>query len=105
MTENVEPGSTIRWGSQFPFFTVPNSIFDQKTVVVTQDGTREIRAIEKLVYLYLSRCCSNNSGTGFPSYNTIADRCGISRRAAIYAVGILQSTGLLKKQARKKTNL
>jgi hypothetical protein len=94
MPENIAEGSTIRWGSKFPFFMVLNSVFDLKIMVMEQGKIREIWPIEKLVFLYLSRCCCNDSGIGFPSYATIADRCGISRRAAIYAVDILRATGL-----------
>lgn len=112
MTENIEAGSSIRWGSKFPFFVVPNSVFDKEIIVTANERNkgqgkpsiveREIRAIEKLIYLYLARCCSNDAGQGFPSYETIANKCGISRWAAIHAVDTLSRTGLLVKKLRKK---
>jgi biotin operon repressor len=111
MQDNIA-GSSIRWGSKFPFFMSPNTIFDQEIIVTANERIkgqgkpsivkREIRAVEKLVYLYLARCCSNDAAQGFPSYETIARKCGISRWAAIHAVDTLSRAGLLVKQLRKK---
>lgn len=73
------------------YFKAPNDIFDE-----------ELTLYEKVVYLYLCRC-SNNS-TAFPSYNTIANKCSISRRKAIDVVSTLQEKGFLKKYYRTNEN-
>jgi hypothetical protein len=70
------------------YFMAPNNIFDI-----------DLKIHEKIVYLYLCRC--GNNSTAFPSYNTIAKKCSISRRKAIDAVAMLEGTGLLKKIYRK----
>lgn len=71
------------------YFMAPNDIFDL-----------ELKLHEKIVYLYLCRC--GNNSTAFPSYNTIAKKCSISRRKAIDVVASLKESGLLKKKIRKK---
>lgn len=92
-----------------PYFQVPNEIFDMDIKVKVFDQKekkhiiRPLKAIEKIVYIYLCRC-GNNGGTAFPSYNSIAERCGISRRKAIDAINILESNGFLVKKTRRKSN-
>lgn len=71
-----------------PYFQVPNAVFE-----VGLDKH------EILVYVYLARC-GNHGNRAFPSYNTIAKRCGISRRKAIETVQSLEGKGLLKKEVR-----
>lgn len=73
------------------FFMAPNDIFDC-----------DLKLHDKIVYLYLCRC--GNNSTAFPSYNTIAKKCSISRRKAIDVVEKLQELELIKKQHRKKDN-
>lgn len=51
------------------------------------------------VYTYLTRC-ANNKKSAFPSYSTIADKCGISKRKAITTVAELEGLGLVKKDIR-----
>lgn len=51
------------------------------------------------VYAYLTRC-ANNKKSAFPSYKTIADKCGISKPKAISTVAELEKLGLVKKQVR-----
>ena len=63
------------------YFQVDNDIFDNETL--------RLSLHMKMVYIYLSRC-SNQGATAFPSYKTIANRCGMSRRSAIKAVGVLE---------------
>jgi len=70
-----------------PFFQAPNLIFDA-----------DLTAYEKIVYLYLCRC--GNNSTAFPSYNTIAKKCGISRRKAIECVGALIEKNYITKEQR-----
>ena len=63
------------------YFQVDNNIFDNETI--------GLNWCAKLVYIFLSRC-SNQGTTAFPSYKTIANRCGMSKRSAVKAVGILE---------------
>ena len=63
------------------YFQVDNDIFDNDTLGLSLHV--------KMVYIYLSRC-SNQGATAFPSYKTIANRCGMSKRSAIKAVGVLE---------------
>ncbi len=113
MAENIEANSSIRWGSKFPFFMTPNSIFDQgiqvqayersdhakgarKTVV-----TREIKPAELLVYICLARCCGAGNGA-YPSYSTIARKCKLGESTVFDAVDTLIRSGLIVKQNRQK---
>ena len=76
-----------------PYFQVPNNIFDAD----------ELKDYEKLVYIYLCRC-GNNGGQAFPSYNTIAKKCSISKRSAMRAVNRLIELNLVRKEIRPKDN-
>ena len=76
---------------EVPFFQAPNGIFDLNL---------DIKANTKLVYLYLCRC-GNNGADIFPSYNKIAEVCGIGRRTAIDCVQELVDVNLLFKEGRK----
>lgn len=71
------------------YFFGPNEIFDNEIADV----------YEKLVYLYLCRC-ANNSASAFPSYQTIADKCSMSRRKAVNVIESLISKKLLSKTVR-----
>lgn len=79
-------GDTVKFDNGY--FMAPNDIFDF-----------DLKIHDKIVYLYLCRC--GNNSTAFPSYNTIAKKCSISRRKAIYVVDNLKGLKLLKKQIRK----
>ncbi len=71
-----------------PYFQIPNAVFD-----VGMDKH------ELLVYFYLARC--GNRGTrAFPSYQTIAKKCGVSRRTVINAVNRLKQKGIIHIQHR-----
>jgi uncharacterized phage protein (TIGR02220 family) len=72
------------------FFIGPNEIFDRDDA-----GTHA-----KIVFLYLCRC-ANNSTVAFPSYNTIAAKCSMSRRKAIECVEWLVEHRLLEKIIRR----
>ena len=61
----------------------------------------ELSEHAKIVYLYLCRCADEESQS-FPSYNTIAKKCSISRRTAIRAVQELEDVGLLSRDRRTK---
>ena len=74
------------------YFQVDNDIFDNDTIGLSWCA--------KLVYIYLSRC-SNQGATAFPSYKTIAKRCGMSKRSAIKAVNILEERRFLKVERSK----
>jgi len=86
-----------------PYFQVPNSIFDFDLNIsdIKTNALRKLSSTEKLVYIYLCRC-SNNGSTAFPSYNTIAEKCGISRKTAMVAVKALSDNNLISKQIRAK---
>ena len=76
---------------EVPYFQAPNGIFDLKL---------DIKANSKLVYLYLCRC-GNRGADAFPSYNMIAEVCGIGKRTAIDCVQELVDVNLLYKEGRK----
>lgn len=95
------------------YFQCPNSIFDSEIIVNVYEQEsgkgklkwvkRTLRGTEKIVYIYLCRC-SNGGKKAFPSYDTIAERCGISRRKAIDAVKILEDNGFIDKIVRTSIN-
>lgn len=70
------------------YFKVPNDVF-----------TAGLNKYELLVLIYLCRC-QNNKEFAFPSYETIAKCCCISRRKAITTVKNLVHRGFLLKQVR-----
>ena len=76
--------------TDIPYFQTPNDIFET-----------ELSIYEKMVYIYICRCC-NNGQTAFPSYQTIADKCSLSRRKAIDAVKVLIEHGYVIKQYHYK---
>ncbi len=71
------------------FFKVPNAIF--------KCG---LDKHELPVYCFLAMC-SNQGAKAYPSYNTIADTCGIARSTTIEAVDSLVNRGLVVKVLRK----
>ncbi|WP_375104090.1 conserved phage C-terminal domain-containing protein [Paenibacillus sp. RS8] len=83
---NIEGNIAFETG----FFIGPNEIFDRDDA-----GTHV-----KIVFLYLCRC-ANNSTVAFPSYNTIAAKCSMSRRKAIECVEWLVENKLLEKIIRR----
>lgn len=71
-----------------PYFQVPNAVFEIG-----------LEKYELLVYCYLARC-GNRGSTAFPSYNTIAKKCGISRSTAIKSVKSLELKQIIRKEVR-----
>ena len=80
---------TDRIKMEVPFFQVPNAIFDVG-----------LNSFELSVYMYLARC-SNGGAKAFPSYATIAAKCGMSKRKAVDVVNLLERVLLLKKKGRR----
>jgi predicted transcriptional regulator len=71
-----------------PFFQAPNSIFE----------CEDLNIYEKIVYIYLCRC--GNNAKAFPSYNTIAKKCGIGRTKAVESVSSLIKKNYITKTTR-----
>lgn len=77
------------------YFQAPNILFDS---LITKNKN------ELLVLLYLVRC-ANQGAKAFPSYQTIAFKCHLSRRTVIDTVKCLIASKLLTKEATPfKTN-
>jgi DNA replication protein DnaD len=77
---------------EVPYFQVPNAIYEMK----------DLDLYEKSVYIYLCRC-GNHGGKAFPSYQTIADKTGMSRYKAIQTIDSLIQKEYIKKKARSKS--
>jgi DNA-binding Lrp family transcriptional regulator len=73
---------------EVPYFQVPNAVFDAG-----------LDKHELLVYFYLARC-GNQGARAFPSYNTIAKKCGISRSTTIKTVKSLEQKQIVRKEIR-----
>ncbi len=73
-----------------PFFQVANDIFDLDL---------GLDIYEKTAYIYLARCANNSQA--FPSYRTIADKCSMSRRKAVYVIDKLIEKDLISKTSRR----
>ncbi|SHE59476.1 Helix-turn-helix domain-containing protein [Desulforamulus putei DSM 12395] len=67
------------------FFMGDNAIFDR----------HDLSVYEKIVYIYLCRRADSES-RAWPSYDRIAQDCGISRDTAMRAVAKLVEKGLLE---------
>ena len=78
-----------------PYFQVSNDIFDNEQL--------KLSIYEKIIYIFLCRC-SNQGATAFPSYLTMAKRCGMSRSKAKTAVRGLRKKGLILVEWRPKEN-
>jgi DNA-binding MarR family transcriptional regulator len=89
----MEVGQVTRVKMDIPYFQTPNNIFDVENLTPQ----------ELLVYIYLCRC-GNHGGQAFPSYQTIANKCKISRSTALRAVKSLYDKHLLSKRKRPKSN-
>lgn len=75
-----------------PYFQTPNAIFDL-----------DVTATEKLVLIYFYRC-GNQGSRIYPSYKTIAEKCGISRRTVISTIKKLEAKNLIEVSRRRKNN-
>ncbi len=85
----------------FPFFQAPNDIFNKDLIVIDEGEERKMKGNEKLVLLYLFRCV-NNGKVAFPSYQTIAECCGINKRTAIKCIKVLVDSCYIIKKNRGK---
>jgi len=63
------------------------------------ETVRDLNSNEKIVFIYLCRC-ANNSNAAFPSYNTIADNCGISKESARISIDVLVKNKFILKKNR-----
>jgi hypothetical protein len=79
-------------GSKFPYYQAPNMMYEIG-----------LNPYQIAVYGYLCRC-SNQGSAAFPSYNTMAEKCGMSRKKTIDTVQELIIMGLLFKTVRKDDN-
>jgi hypothetical protein len=101
-------GMTIEKKNTIPYFQVPNNIFDLEITVKVKETKKGIETVkerllssnEKIVLMFLCRC-GNNQASAFPSYNTIAHKCGMSRRTAVYAINVLTDNKIIQKVVRK----
>lgn len=95
--EKQEKTIKMRKRKEVPYFQVENSIFDLKC---------PLKPNEFVVYLYLTRLTNSAQDAAYPSYNTIAKSCNISRRTAINTVENLKIMRLLEIEKRdKQSNL
>lgn len=60
----------------------------------------DLTIYEKMTYIVLARH-ANSESTCFPSYNTIAQKAGCSRRKVIDCISSLEKKNLIKKEIRK----
>ena len=61
----------------------------------------ELTALEKLVYCVLCAYSDNNTRSSYPSYNTIAEKVGCSKKTAIQCVASLCEKGWMQKMEQR----
>lgn len=61
----------------------------------------ELTALEKLVYCVLCTFSDNNTRSCYPSYNTIAEKVGCSKKTAIQCVASLCEKGWMQKMEQR----
>lgn len=61
----------------------------------------ELTALEKLVYCILCAFSDNNTRSCYPSYNTIAEKVGCSKKTAIQCVASLCEKGWMQKMEQR----
>ena len=61
----------------------------------------ELTALEKLVYCVLCAFSDNNTRSCYPSYNTIAEKVGCSKKTAIQCVASLCEKGWIQKMEQR----
>ena len=76
---------------EVPYFQVPNNCFEYN-----------LNTYDLIVYIYLCRC-GNHGGKAFPSYQTIADKTGMSKRKAMESVSNLINKNIVSKKTRNTT--
>jgi len=84
-----------------PYFQVPNDVFDQKLEIIDPKTKKKriLNPSERIIYIYLYRC-SNQGSTAFPSYKTLAEKCGMSDRTAISAINTLTFNHFIERETR-----
>ena len=87
--DNKNLENALLQGRRYNFFMVGNDIAD----------TEELNIYEKAICYQIARY-SNNGNVAFPSYNTLAKKCGMSRRKAIDTVKDLVEKNILIKVTR-----
>jgi hypothetical protein len=73
----------------------PFTVVDKEVLMNDKLGT-----YEKLIYCILSSYSDNTNKTCYPSYQTIANKAGCTRRKAIDIITKLESMGLIEKNRR-----
>ena len=61
----------------------------------------ELTPFEKLVYCILCAFSDNNTRSCYPSYNTIAEKVGCSKKTAIQCVASLCEKGWMQKMEQR----
>lgn len=74
------------------FYMIDNDIIDKYGA--------EIGVYGIAVYSFIARYASGKNDSAFPSYQTIADKLGISRPKAVTTINKLVDLGLIKKEKR-----
>ncbi len=62
------------------------------------------KPLKKLVLLCLADYTNDHEGYAWPSYDTMVDRCGASRRGIINAVNELEADGWLRREQRTRND-
>lgn len=62
------------------------------------------KPLKKLVLLCLADYTNDHEGYAWPSYDTMVDRCGASRRGIINAVNELEAEGWLRREQRTRND-
>lgn len=83
---------TLQDDRRRPFYMIDNDIIDKYGA--------QIGAYGVAVYNLLARYASNQDKKAFPSYQTIANKLGMSRRKVIETIALLIDAGLIHKDQR-----
>jgi len=67
------------------------------------DSVSEFDIYEKVIYMVICRHANIYNATAFPSYQTMANKAGCSRRKSIDSVQLLIDKGLIGKQEVKNS--
>ena len=85
---------TLKFQYQEPFTMVDNAVLMDETIGI----------YEKLTYVILCAFASNEDNTCYPSYQTIANKTGCSKRKTISSIKALVELGLVEKVERVNKN-
>lgn len=83
---------TLKDGRESGFFIIDNELIDRYGAIIGVYGVA--------VYNVLAQYANKNGNQVFPSYNTIADKLGISRPKVISTIAVLVDAGLITKAKR-----